>query len=222
MSVARSGMARSAGVAPSVVAPLTPRGQRTRTKLIKSARALFEKNGYLDTNINDIARHARVAYGTFYTYFSSKEEIFAEVVTALVADFRAIAHTEPRSGDGPAARIARANRAYLMAYQANAAMMAVLEQAGTFSPRLAEIRREARVFWVERAQRAIDSWQRQGLVNADIDPYYAATALGSMIDRSAYVWIVLGERFDLDTAVDQLTRLYCAALGLPGPSSLAV
>jgi AcrR family transcriptional regulator len=219
MSVARSGMA---GSAPSAVTPLTPRGQRTRTKVIKSARALFEKNGYLDTSINDIARHARVAYGTFYTYFSSKEEIFAEVVTALVADFRAIAHTEPRSGDGPAARIARANRAYLMAYQANAAMMAVLEQAGTFSPRLAEIRREARVFWVERAQRAIDSWQRQGLVNAGIDPYYAATALGSMIDRSAYVWIVLGEPFDLDTAVDQVTRLYCAALGLPAPASFAV
>ncbi len=219
MSVARSGMA---GSAPSTATPLTPRGQRTRTKLIKSARALFEKNGYLDTSINDIARHARVAYGTFYTYFSSKEEIFAEVVTALIGDFRAIAHTEPRSGDSPAARIARANRAYLMAYQANAAMMAVLEQAGTFSPRLAEIRREARVFWVARAQRAIDSWQRQGLVKADIDPYYAATALGSMIDRSAYVWIVLGERFDLDTAVDQLTRLYCAALGLPRPASFAV
>jgi AcrR family transcriptional regulator len=219
MSVARSGMAVSA---PSAVTPLTARGQRTRTKLIKSARALFEKNGYLDTSINDIARHARVAYGTFYTYFSSKEEIFAEVVTALVADFRAIAHTEPRSGDGPAARIARANRAYLMAYQANAAMMAVLEQAGTFSPLLAEIRRDARVFWVERAQRAIDSWQRQGLVKADIDPYYAATALGSMIDRSAYVWIVLGERFELDTAVDQLTRLYCAALGLRGPEPFAL
>jgi AcrR family transcriptional regulator len=218
MSVARSGMAGS----PPALTPLTARGQRTRTKLIKSARALFEKNGYLDTSINDIARHARVAYGTFYTYFSSKEEIFAEVVTALVADFRAIAHTEPRSGDGPAARIARANRAYLMAYQANAAMMAVLEQAGTFSPRLAEIRRDARVFWVERAQRAIDSWQRQGLVKADIDPYYAATALGSMIDRSAYVWIVLGERFELNTAVDQLTRLYCAALGLRGPEPFAL
>ena len=36
-----------------------------------------------------------------------------------------------------------------------------------------------------------------------------------MIDRSAYVWLVLGEPFDLDVAVEQLTRLYCNALGLP-------
>ena len=47
-----------------------------------------------------------------------------------------------------------------------------------------------------------------------IDPYYAASALGSMVDRSAYVWLVLGEPYDEDVAVDQLTALYCGALGL--------
>ena len=36
-----------------------------------------------------------------------------------------------------------------------------------------------------------------------------------MIDRSAYVWLVLGEPFDLDMAAEQLTRLYCNTLGLP-------
>jgi hypothetical protein len=36
-----------------------------------------------------------------------------------------------------------------------------------------------------------------------------------MVDRSAYVWIVLGEPYDRDEAVIQLTRLYCNALGIP-------
>ena len=35
-----------------------------------------------------------------------------------------------------------------------------------------------------------------------------------MVDRSAYVWLVLGEPYELETAVIQLTRLYCNALGL--------
>jgi hypothetical protein len=35
-----------------------------------------------------------------------------------------------------------------------------------------------------------------------------------MVDRSAYVWLVLGEPFDEELAVDQLTALYCRALGL--------
>jgi hypothetical protein len=35
-----------------------------------------------------------------------------------------------------------------------------------------------------------------------------------MIDRSAYVWIVLGEPYEFEEAVRQMTRLYCNALRL--------
>ena len=41
-----------------------------------------------------------------------------------------------------------------------------------------------------------------------------ASALGSMVDRSAYVWLVLGEPYDEEIAVAQLTRLYANALGM--------
>jgi hypothetical protein len=37
-----------------------------------------------------------------------------------------------------------------------------------------------------------------------------------MIDRFAYVWLVLGEGFDEDLAVDTLTKLWVRALGIPG------
>jgi AcrR family transcriptional regulator len=197
--------------------PVTARGARTRAALVKSARAIFERNGFVDTNVGDIARRARVAHGTFYTYFNSKEEIFAEVVEALLADFQRIVADEPVVGDGAsiAARIERANRGYIHAYTANARMMAVLEQVATFNPRLAQMRRSTRRFWGQRNSEAIRRWQANGLVDPAIDPDYAASALGSMVDRSAYVWIVLGEDYDAETAVVQLTRLYCNALGVP-------
>ena len=198
-----------------VAAPVTARGARTRAALVKAARALFEKNGYLDTNVGDIARRARVAHGTFYTYFNSKEEIFSEVVEALLADFRKIADDEPPASGEVSERIERSNRGYIKAYQSNARMMAVLEQVATFNPRLAEVRRQTRRFWVERGTEAIRRWQRRGLVDKRLDAGYAANALGSMVDRSAYIWIVLGEPYDLDEAVEQLTRLYCNALGVP-------
>jgi len=184
---------------------------------VKAARALFEKQGYLDTNVGDISRRARVAHGTFYTYFSSKEEIFSEVADALVTDVQRIAEAEPHvAGDaGISERIERSNRGYLRAYQENARMMAVLEQVATFNPRLAAVRRASRRFWVQRNSDAIRRWQDQGLVDTAIDPQYAASALGSMIDRSAYVWIVLQEPYEFDKAVEQLTRLYCNALQVP-------
>ena len=209
----RDAEVRSVPAAPATL-PVTERGLRTRAKLIKAARAEFERHGYLDTNIQGIAKRARVAYGTFYTYFASKEDVFAEVVSALTADFQAVAAAEPRTGDDPISLIESTNRGYLRAYSVNADMMAIMEQVATFSPRLAAIRRGARRSWVGRGERAISRWQTEGLVAPDIDPYYAATALGSMVDRSAYVWFVLGEPFEMHEAVEQLTKLYCNALGL--------
>ena len=195
--------------------PVTARGARTRAALVKAARALFEKRGFLDTNVGDISRRARVAHGTFYTYFSSKDDVFTEVMNSVLEDFQRIAQEEPPASEDISERIERANRGYLRAYEANARSMAVMEQVATFDPRLAAARRENRRFWVERSTKAIARWQQRGLVDPHLDPAYAASSLGSMIDRSAYVWIVLGEPYVFEDAVRQLTRLYCNALGIP-------
>jgi AcrR family transcriptional regulator len=208
--------ARPAG-APLGSPPLTARGARTRAALVKAAWALFERQGYLDTSVGDIAKRAHVAHGTFYTYFSSKEEIFGEVADDLQHRLVEATEAEPHLPPDAAVseRIERANRGYLRGFEQNARMMGVLEQVATFNPRLAAIRRANRRYFVQRNTAAISRWQEQGLVDERIDAGYAASALGSMVDRSAYVWLVLGEPFELDEAAIQLTRLYCNALGLP-------
>ena len=194
--------------------PQTARGQRTRSAVLDAARRTFETKGYVDTRVVDITRLAKVSYGSFYTYFPSKEAVFAEVVQGMIDDFRSTVRSQPVPGSTPGDLIARTNRGYLRAYRQNAAMMAILEHAATFNEDLMAIRHEARTSWIKSASRAIKHWQDEGLASAWIDPYYAASALGSMVDRSAYVWLVLGEPYDEDVAVDQLTALYCGALGL--------
>ena len=105
-------------------------------------------------------------------------------------------------------------------------MMGVLEQVATFNTRLAAIRRANRRYFVQRNTASIRRWQEQGLVDERIDPATRPSALGSMVDRSAYVWLVLGEPYELEEATIQLTRLYCNALGLAyhrdeGPTATA-
>ena len=41
---------------------------------------MFERDGFLDARITDITGEAGVAAGTFYTYFTSKEDVFAAVM----------------------------------------------------------------------------------------------------------------------------------------------
>ncbi len=63
----------------------TARGIRSRAALIAAARRLFESKGYANTKIADITQEADRALGTFYTYFSNKEEVLEQ----LAKDFKA-------------------------------------------------------------------------------------------------------------------------------------
>jgi len=50
-----------------------------RAEIFASGRELFYAKGFKDTNVADIAKGAGIGVGTFYNYFSSKEELFLEV-----------------------------------------------------------------------------------------------------------------------------------------------
>lgn len=53
-----------------------------KEELLSVALTLFRENGVDNTTISDIVRQAHVAQGTFYNYFHSKDDIFAEVLEA--------------------------------------------------------------------------------------------------------------------------------------------
>jgi len=64
-------------------APRTARGERTLRKLLDAALSEFGECGFADASIVGITGRAKVALGTFYTYFDSKEEVFRAVVGDL-------------------------------------------------------------------------------------------------------------------------------------------
>jgi AcrR family transcriptional regulator len=47
----------------------------TKLRLVESAVKLFERKGYLETSVQDIVEEAQLTKGSFYYYFSSKEDI---------------------------------------------------------------------------------------------------------------------------------------------------
>lgn len=77
-------------------APRTARGQRTMRKILDAALEEFGERGFFDGSIVGITRRARVALGTFYTYFDSKEAVFQELVRDMSARVRD--HVAPSLG----------------------------------------------------------------------------------------------------------------------------
>lgn len=71
--------------------PKTKRGQARRAQILKAAELVIGEKGFSTASIADITRAAETALGTFYIYFSSKEEIFHELVLEMGRATRAMA-----------------------------------------------------------------------------------------------------------------------------------
>jgi len=75
-------LARVASDGPGA-APRQGKAERTRRKLLDAAEQVFAAVGYHDASIVKITEAADVAQGTFYLYFSGKQQVFDEVVADL-------------------------------------------------------------------------------------------------------------------------------------------
>lgn len=61
-------------------------GEVRRREILVAARELFVKKGYEQTSVNDILKIVDIAKGTFYYYFSSKEEVLEAIILDIVEE----------------------------------------------------------------------------------------------------------------------------------------
>ncbi|HEY5132444.1 MAG TPA: TetR/AcrR family transcriptional regulator [Candidatus Krumholzibacteriaceae bacterium] len=70
--------------------------------ILRAARELFARNGFYDTTLDDIARHAEYGKGTIYNYFPSKEDLFFTIIDEVLDGIQAIAETAVGTSKGGA------------------------------------------------------------------------------------------------------------------------
>lgn len=65
-----------------------------KSMLLDAAAVVFSKDGYYKAKVEDIARHAGVGKGTVYEYFSSKKELFQEMVKGSLEEYEILIRQE--------------------------------------------------------------------------------------------------------------------------------
>ena len=63
---------------------ITKNPEERRIELINIAEQLFIKKGYENTAVSDIVKRAKVAQGTFYYYFKTKEEVLDSIIDRYI------------------------------------------------------------------------------------------------------------------------------------------
>ena len=198
--------------------PQTAKGHERRAELLAAARRVFERRGYPDTRVADIVAEARVAQGTFYSYFDSKDAVFREltetVVARMLTDFREHLSSGVR-GASAYDRIREGVRQYIDVYRPNARMLALMEQVGSFTDETRDLRlsvREEFLAWVEHGMKR---QQAAGEADPAVDTHVMVEVLGAMMDHTCYIHFALGKPFDERTLIDTLTTVWSRALAVP-------
>jgi AcrR family transcriptional regulator len=86
--------------------PLRARGHRTRARLLDAGATVFARKGFHAARVDDIVRGAESSHGTFYLYFTSKEDLFDQLVGDAAREIAALVQAMPMVANNERGRAA--------------------------------------------------------------------------------------------------------------------
>jgi AcrR family transcriptional regulator len=110
---------------------LRAQGRKTVRRLLEAGLAEFGTRGLHAVSVDDVVRRAQTSHGTFYLYFSNKEDLFKALLRDALHEMKIITDEFPvvtRNEAGRAALRGWVQR-FCDIYQAHAAVIRALSQA---------------------------------------------------------------------------------------------
>jgi AcrR family transcriptional regulator len=195
--------AGAVGGAPSRTRELRKQGRETLRRLCEAAIVVFDERGYNAARVDDIVRKAKTSHGTFYLYFSNKEDLFQTLIGGVTDKMRELAEELPS---------VKANKAgydelrswvgrFYDLYDHYHPVIRAWTELNTSNTEMA--RKGAYVL-----RRFIDQLVlRVRETDPGADPQTAALAMVSMVERSTFYAIGGLVRVDRDELVDNLASI---------------
>jgi AcrR family transcriptional regulator len=172
-----------------------------REQLLEAAREVLALKGYERTTVSSIAGRAKVAQGTFYLYFPSKEALPGALAQQLSEALGAAVRDAVAGADS----LDEAVEALVEATWATAEQhkdMLVIANRGIVLARDWEEFQDITRAWREALEEVLRRFQASGQVDASLDPMTTACVLRDLLDRSMKAKVLFGrDRYAEATSV---------------------
>src|SRR5215467_10070699 len=121
----------SLGGRPAQDRELRAQGRQTVHNLLEAGLAEFDEKGFQAVRVDDIVRRAQISHGTFYLYFSNKEDLFKALLRDALHDMAVVTDAFPVVTRNEAGRAAlqRWVHQFCDTYAAHATVIQTLSQA---------------------------------------------------------------------------------------------
>ncbi len=193
---------------------LRKQGRQTMRKLLDAAMVVFARRGYHAARVDDIVKVARTSHGTFYLYFSNKEDLLRALVSEAAEEVAGLDSVLGPVGPGPEGwqELRTWIDRFSLAWQRYAPVIRAWTDLVMNDSELSDqAHAAASGVSATLVRRIAEAGPPEG-----IDPVAAAEAVVAMVDRFHYLRQFSGEPVDAQ-ALDTLTTLIHRGLfGAPG------
>jgi AcrR family transcriptional regulator len=163
---------------------LRARGKRTLARLLDAGGTVFSDRGYHAARVDDIVKAAKTSHGTFYLYFSSKQDLFRAVAVGVASEMIDLARDLPAlDPDGAVADDALRDwlDRFASLYQRHGAFIRTWTEAEIADSEIGNIANDLVTQFSRELARRVRA------AAPDLDPAVTAFALVSMIERFTYL-----------------------------------
>jgi len=180
-------------------------------RLLDAAMKAIDERGYHATRVQDVVDIAKTSHGTFYLYFSNKEDLVRALTVEAASEATKMSQAMAEAGSAVELESWDGLRSWVAGYSALWSHYAPLFRSWTDLVAIDEgvedqIRRMVVAHTDAVASRVAASERADGL-----DPQVAATAVVAMLDRFHFLRDFVGSPVD-DDAIDMLTTMIHRAL----------
>ncbi|MDO5408241.1 MAG: helix-turn-helix domain-containing protein [Eubacteriales bacterium] len=178
--------------------------QNNKQLLLDTARKLFIENGYESTSISAIRTAAGLSNGTFYHYFSNKEDLLVALCDTDVETYDLLDNLENKVKD-PLKYLTE----YFISYSRywNGIGVELASQTYRLYDKMFLNRDFSRkhMLSVHIVEKFLDAAQQAGTVSTALPPSEMASLLYMVTRGVLYEWILLHGNFDLIAASQKYT-----------------
>ncbi len=191
--------------------------QEERTlSILQAATHVMARHGYHAARVSEIARRARVAEGTLYLYFPSKEEILISLFRDGIGHYLAELDRELATSSSPEASIGIVIASHL-GYLEDHPDFAHVTQLELRQPtsRIREAVNAIIAPYLQRIEHLVEQGQTAECFDPTIDPRVARDMIFGTLDACVTTWVMSRHPYRLRSVTEPVRHLVLGGLASP-------
>jgi len=187
--------------------------EEKRIKILEAATKVFARMGFSDTRIQDVAQEAKIAHGTVYLYFKSKDELFISIFQENLGELIKYVSSEVQKKYNAEDKLKRMISLQLDIIEENPDLTKLIlvefPRTGNF---LNDKNIDVLSSYIDLIEDIISDGIKEGVFSTNVKIDIVATMIYSALQGIATRWILDGMNYSLKSINEEISEIFLKGL----------